>query len=566
MSSKENQKHLLETSSLLATNVGNLEDEDSWEDVSPVNMRGPRSTHALRRGRQDTKYKDTKRQTGRREEKYLNTKNERYPENLHKGPIQRPYLLEKDRKAPRAVLGEESDTQAPIHNTFHRGTGKGAFYEKDNSTSRYTNRDNDRKKEVQTVINQNLHTNTGIDKEMSQEDALDTKIDGTISTLASKKKEKEGASILDLLVGNKNKLLSHISIRNSATRSVMEKGLLHTEEALMLTCFGDENICAKTKTGHERSFLYLIPLLNKIKEKESVLQAVVLLQNKQAALSTLEMALKFAENTGIRIIASCGGTNIYEDIVEIQEGLHVLITTPGRFLDISNRNIIHFTNEMYLVLDEADILVHSEKYGILTKIFEVINRKQVMVFSFKFNLSLRSFAEQKMQKYRFYNLLYETPRLKHFYAVVENRHKFYCLQALLSRVRMQRFIIYCNAIKTVKTLTSKLGSAAVSLHSAMSIQTKNEMMGSMSQEVKYIVCNDIYPSNCEFKDVRCVINFDSPCFSDQYFNRLVRIGKIDSVITMMTESDLRIKEDVEKKIVDKLLPVSDSAFRGFMAG
>lgn len=371
-------------------------------------------------------------------------------------------------------------------------------------------------------------------------------------------KEAEYAGLLS----QKSRVASHFKIENSATVEILKSGLSSTEESLIRNSFTGDNLCVKTKTGYEKSFLYLLPVLNKVNEGENALQAIILLQNKQAALNILKMAQKLAEGTNIRIIASCGGTNIYEDIVEIQEGLQVLITTPGRFLDIAHRNTMHFSSRLHLVLDEADVLIHAEKYGILTKIFDLVPKRQVIIFSFKFNLNLRTFAEQKLDKYKFYNLLYETPKLKHYYVCAEMQHKFYCLRALLDRIKLERFIIYCNSAKTVKTLASKLGRKAMQFHSGMPLQSKGEVAEGVSDDIKYVVCNDIYPHNCELKNVKCVINFDSPSFPDQYFNRLVKIGKIDCVVTILTESEICMKDEIEKRIIDKVFPLTDLSLQG----
>lgn len=369
--------------------------------------------------------------------------------------------------------------------------------------------------------------------------------------------------LLGFLVSKKLKIQSCLRIQNETITETLKNGLTPTEDSLIRNILSGDSICVKTKNGYEKSYLYLIPILNKINEHEAALQAIILLQNKQAALSIMDKALKLAENTDIRIIASCGGTNIYEDIVEIKEGLHVLITTPGRFLDILSRYPAQFSEHCHLVLDEADILIHVEKYGILTRIFDSMDKKQVLIFSFKFNTSLRTFAEQKINKYKFYNLLYETPKIRHYYAIVDTKYKFYCLQAIIGRIKTGRLMIYCNSIRTVKTLSAKLGHKAAALHSGMSIQTKNSLTENLDPSVRYIACNDIYPSNCEFRDVKGVINLDSPSFPDQYFNRLVKIGKIEWVVTMLTESELGMKDEIEKRIASRVLPISDPSFKMF---
>lgn len=387
----------------------------------------------------------------------------------------------------------------------------------------------------------------------------------TLDDHAQERSAAKEAEHLGFLIGKKLKIQSCFRIENETTRETLKNGFTPTEESLIRNILSGDSICVKTKNGYEKSYLYLIPILNKINEHEETLQAIILLQNKQAALSIMDKALKLADGTDIKIIASCGGTNIYEDIVEIKEGLHVLITTPGRFLDIISRYPIRFSEHCHLVLDEADILIHIEKYGILTRIFDSVDNKQVLIFSFKFNTSLRTFAEQKINKYKFYNLLYETPKIRHFYAIVDTRYKFYCLQAIIGRIKTGRLMIYCNSIRTVKTVCAKLGLRAAALHSGMSIQTKNSLTENLDPGIRYIVCNDIYPSNCEFRDVKGVINLDSPSFPDQYFNRLVKIGKIEWVVTMLTERELGMKDEIEKRIASRVLPISDSSFKMFSA-
>lgn len=507
-------------------------DDDSWEDAYPIKDNRSKSMRSARNGGGEW---------GRGE------------------AMQRERQTESRQDTSRDDA--HSDRAGDSRERYRVESEKGQGFGKEAAGHRQI-QDTDEMHAERSMGHRHLHTDTkrGADAQKAAEQHMQaTDVpDGHVHERGAAKEEP-----LSIVLGKKLRIQSCLRIENEATTETLKGGLTPTEESLIRNILSGDSICVKTKNGYEKSYLYLIPVLNKINEHEAGLQAIILLQNKQAALSIMDKALKLAENTDIRIIASCGGTNIYEDIVEIKEGLHVLVTTPGRFLDIISRYPVQFSEHCHLVLDEADILIHVEKYGILTRIFDSVDKKQVLIFSFKFNTSLRTFAEQKISKYKFYNLLYETPKIRHFYAIVETRHKFYCLKTILGKIRTGRLIIYCNSIRTVKTLSAKLGHSAAALHSGMSIQTKNSLTENLDSSVRYIACNDIYPSNCEFRDVRGVINLDSPSFPDQYFNRLVKIGKIEWVVTLLTESELGMKDEIEKRIASRVLPISDSSFKVF---
>ena len=362
--------------------------------------------------------------------------------------------------------------------------------------------------------------------------------------------------------------LSSIWIKNKIMDGVVvQRGLTDPEVSLMVEFFRGLNLCVKTGTWCSNALLYLVPVLNRVRESESTLQAVVLVHSRQAAARVLCEAQKCCKNTGIRVSAMCGCTSMSENVTSVYEGAHVLVATPGRFLDHMQRGADCRAQRLCLVLDAAEFLMHTEKYGTLSRIFELVPERQTVIFSFKFGRMLREFAEQKLGNYKFYNLLYETAKLKHYSVFVANEHKFYCLCALLERVKTSAFLVWCCSPRTSRTVVERLGAAAAMLHACSDEEGAGEPMEQKSAPVpRFFVCDDTHVPAHVSRSVKCLINFDSPHFPDQYFDRVSKIGSLRYVVTMLTDSEVRMKQEIEKRISEKIHPVSDSSLDALAAG
>lgn len=93
------------------------------------------------------------------------------------------------------------------------------------------------------------------------------------------------------------------------------------------------------------------------------IQALVIVPTRELALQTSQIVMELAKHTGIRVMATTGGTNLKDDIMRIFSKVHVIIATPGRINDLLDKKVANMSHCKILVLDEADKLLSHDFVG-----------------------------------------------------------------------------------------------------------------------------------------------------------------------------------------------------------
>lgn len=100
-----------------------------------------------------------------------------------------------------------------------------------------------------------------------------------------------------------------------------------------------KNILARAKNGTGKTGAFVVPILERINTESGNIQALVLVPTRELALQTSSIVKDLGKHMHVQSMVSTGGTPIKEDIYRLYKTVHVLVGTPGRILDLSNKNI-----------------------------------------------------------------------------------------------------------------------------------------------------------------------------------------------------------------------------------
>lgn len=116
------------------------------------------------------------------------------------------------------------------------------------------------------------------------------------------------------------------------------------EEAIPLALLGYD-IVARAKNGTGKTGAYTIPLLHKIEVDKKGIQALVVVPTRELALQTSNICMELSRHMGVRVMVTTGGTNLMDDIMRIYDNVHVVVATPGRILDLVEKQVNHFLSD-----------------------------------------------------------------------------------------------------------------------------------------------------------------------------------------------------------------------------
>ena len=337
---------------------------------------------------------------------------------------------------------------------------------------------------------------------------------------------------------------------------------------------GGQELIGIAQTGTGKTAAYLLPLLMRLKFRQGTEpRAMVLAPTKELTVQIAEHGHRLARHTDLKIIPIFGGVGAKAQIEAIQEGVDMIIATPGRFMELYLKGEIPTKQFKYLVIDEADRMMDMGFMPQLRKILEVIpSKRQNMLFSATFPERVERLSGEFMKfPVRIEVTPHSTPAKtveQELYRIPNLKTKINFLEHLLQSEQMNRVMIFTRtkevADNVFKFIDRKgLGPARV-IHSNKSqnsrINAVNEFKGG---DLRILVSTDVTARGIDVTKVSHVINFDVPILYEDYVHRIGRTGRAfqeGKAITFATEAELyhvgKIEKLIRQRIPVKNLPAN----------
>ncbi|KAK1939691.1 putative ATP-dependent RNA helicase [Babesia divergens] len=329
------------------------------------------------------------------------------------------------------------------------------------------------------------------------------------------------------------------------------------EESIPVALAGHD-ILARAKNGTGKTAAFVIPLLEKLNTASNHIQGLILLPTRELALQTSAVVKELGKYMDVQCMVSTGGTSLRNDIVRLYKPVHVLCGTPGRILDLTNKNIADLSKCHVVVLDEADKMLSPEFQPIIEALLKFLpTEKQMILYSATFPMSVQQFKEAHLPNAHEINLMDELTLkgITQYYAYVEERQKVHCLSTLFSRLQINQAIIFCNSVSRVELLAKKiteLGFSCFYIHAKMMQAHRNRVFHDFRNGAcRCLVSSDLFTRGIDFRFVNVVINFDFPKSSATYLHRIGRSGRFGHLglaINLVTLADKDMLFKIEEEL------------------
>lgn len=338
---------------------------------------------------------------------------------------------------------------------------------------------------------------------------------------------------------------------------------------------GGQQVIGIAQTGTGKTAAYLLPVLAKAKYAQGMEPRVLILApTKELTVQIASHASQLAKYTDLRVLALYGGSSPKSQIMAIQQGVDILVATPGRFMEIYLKGELPVKHIKTLVLDEADRMMDMGFMHQLRKIFEVIPpKRQTLLFSATFSERVEKLSEEFLE---FPVRIEVTPQAttasqvdQELYVVPNMKTKINFLEHLLSQEDdFNRVVIFTrtkeNANNVFKFIERKgLGPVRV-IHSNKSQNTRINAVNEFKDgNLRVLVSTDVTARGIDVTAVSHVINFDVPIVHEDYVHRIGRTGRAfqeGKAITFATAAEQfhidKIEELIREKIPVRKLPAA----------
>ncbi|KAH3797298.1 ATP-dependent RNA helicase me31b-like [Dreissena polymorpha] len=337
------------------------------------------------------------------------------------------------------------------------------------------------------------------------------------------------------------------------------------QEASIPIALTGRDILARAKNGTGKTGAYAIPILERIDTNKDEVQAMCIVPTRELALQTSQILIELSKHIGAKVMVTTGGTNLKDDIMRLYEPVHAIVATPGRILDLMNKNLVKIGKCGILVLDEADKLLSQDFKGMLDSIISHLpNDRQILLYSATFPLSVEQFMKKYLQNPYEINLMDELTLkgVTQYYAFVQEKQKVHCLNTLFSKLQINQSIIFCNSTQRVELLAKKiteLGYSCFYIHARMNQQHRNRVFHDFRQGLcRNLVCSDLFTRGIDIQAVNVVINFDFPKHAETYLHRIGRSGRyghLGIAINLITYDDRFSLHKIESELGTEIKPI-----------
>jgi ATP-dependent RNA helicase DDX6/DHH1 len=294
--------------------------------------------------------------------------------------------------------------------------------------------------------------------------------------------------------------------------------------------------------------------------------ALILVPTRELALQTSQVCKELGKHIpGLQVMVSTGGTSLKDDIIRLYKPVHILVGTPGRILDLSNKGVCKLGKCSYCVMDEADKLLSPEFQPLLAKLISYLTKeRQILLFSATFPITVKAFKDKYLRKPYEINLMDELTLkgVTQYYAFVEERQKVHCLNTLFCKLDINQSIIFCNSVNRVELLAKKiteLGYSCFYIHAKMLQEHRNRVFHDFRQGAcRNLVSSDLFTRGIDIQAVNVVINFDFPKNSETYLHRIGRSGRyghLGIAINLITYDDRFNLYKIEKELNTEIKPI-----------
>lgn len=329
------------------------------------------------------------------------------------------------------------------------------------------------------------------------------------------------------------------------------------QQRAIVPCCGENDVIAQAQSGTGKTATFSVSVLQRIDENNPTVQALVMAPTRELAQQIQIVMCALGDFMNVNVHACIGGTNVRDDQRKLEQGVQVVVGTPGRVNDMIKRQALQTENIKMFVLDEADeMLSRGFKEQIYDTFKSLPQDVQVVLLSATMPTEVLDVTSRFMQDP--IKILVKKEELtlegiRQFYILIEHeKYKFDTLVDLYETVNITQAVIFCNTRRKVEELNRQMISNQFTvscMHGEMEQSERDVIMREFrSGSSRVLISTDLLARGIDVQQVSLVINYDLPVKRENYIHRIGRSGRFGRkgvAINFVTNNDLRVMRDIE---------------------
>ena len=326
------------------------------------------------------------------------------------------------------------------------------------------------------------------------------------------------------------------------------KELTPIQEVTYPIILAGRDLCALAETGSGKTGACAIPLIQRVDAKNRSIQGLVIVPTRELCIQYVDEIHKIALRTPVEVFAAYGGFDKSIQITKIKHGVHILVATPGRLIDLMYDGIVDLADVRCVVLDEADRLLEDGFLEGIEFILSCVRHEhQTLLFSATMNEETKKLANDCLKSPEHISLISKRaiPKsIEHYFAYVNQEMKEKIFLNYLGHEKINQTIIFCNTRNMVDKLhriMRKHFRDVEYIHAGLNQSKRSSIVRRFrTKNIRYLIASDVAGRGLDFSHISHIINWDFPRIG-QYAHRAGRAGRMGrkgQVLSLITKRDI----------------------------
>ena len=368
------------------------------------------------------------------------------------------------------------------------------------------------------------------------------------------------------------KTFEELGVSQEIRKAIEEMGYenpMPVQEEVIPYLLGNGNdVVALAQTGTGKTAAFGLPLIQKIDVKNCVPQALVLCPTRELCLQIAGDLTDYSKYiTDLKILPVYGGSSIDSQIRSMKRGVHIIVATPGRLIDLMERKVARLETVRNVVMDEADEMLNMGFTDSINTILENVPKdRNTLMFSATMSPEIARIAKTYLHDAKEITIGTKnegSKNVNHVAYIVHAKDKYLALKRVVDFYPQIYGIVFCRTRKETQEIADKLiqdGYSADSLHGELSQAQRDLVMQKFRQRhLQLLVATDVAARGLDVDSLTHVINYGLPDDIESYTHRSGRTGRAGKTGISIAIINLREKGKMREieRIIKKKIEVSE---------
>ena len=327
----------------------------------------------------------------------------------------------------------------------------------------------------------------------------------------------------------------------------------------------EKDLIAQAQSGTGKTGAFVIGSLQLVDPSIKSCQVIIVTHTRELGRQIFTVVNHLNKYLQYNVVECIGGTNMSDNCKKLCKNVQFIVGTPGRIIDIINREIIDLSKMKVVILDEADELLskgfRSQLKEIIKLTSSLCKNLQICLFSATMNKNVLDLSKEFLinpMKILMKNEEVLLNGIRQYKLTLKEKNKLSILESLFSKYKIGKTIIFSNTKKKAEWLRDKLQEkdyTISTIHSDMNSVERAQVLKDFSANTRILISTDLLARGIDIQHISLVVNFDFPLSVENYVHRIGRSGRYGRkglAISFVTEDNFPYIKNIEQTLKIKI--------------